>query len=86
MALLSSVVSYSLELTALRRVPARVFGVLMSLSPVAATLAGFVLLDQRLTPLQLGAVACVIVASAGTVLGARQSRPEIAPEDLAQPA
>jgi inner membrane transporter RhtA len=71
-ALLSSVFSYSLELTALRRVPARVFGVLMSLSPVAATLAGFVLLGQRLTPLQLVAVACVIVASAGTILGARQ--------------
>jgi inner membrane transporter RhtA len=71
-ALLSSVFSYSLELTALRRVPARVFGVLMSLSPVAATLAGLVFLSQRLSALQLLAVACVIVASAGTILGARQ--------------
>jgi inner membrane transporter RhtA len=70
-ALLSSVFSYSLELTALRRLPARVFGVLMSLSPVAATLAGLVLLGQRLSPLQLVAVLCVIVASAATILGAR---------------
>jgi inner membrane transporter RhtA len=71
-ALLSSVFSYSLELTALRRLPARVFGVLMSLSPVAATLAGLVFLGQRLSALQLVAVLCVIVASAGTILGTRQ--------------
>ena len=70
-ALLSSVFSYSLELTALRRLPARVFGVLMSLSPVAATLAGLVLLGQRLTPIQFVAVLCVVVASGGTILGAR---------------
>ena len=70
-ALLSSVFSYSLELTALRRLPARVFGVLMSLSPVAATMAGFVLLGQHLSPVQLVAVLCVIVASAATILGAR---------------
>lgn len=71
-ALLSSVFSYSLELTALRRLPARVFGVLMSLSPVAATLAGLVLLGQRLSPLQMVAVLAVIVASAGTILGTRE--------------
>ena len=70
-ALLSSVFSYSLELTALRRLPARVFGVLMSLSPVAAILAGLVLLGQRLSPLQIVAVLCVVVASGGTILGAR---------------
>ena len=70
-ALLSSVFSYSLELTALRRLPARVFGVLMSLSPVAAILAGLVLLGQRLSPLQILAVLCVVVASGGTIVGAR---------------
>ena len=68
-AVLSSTVNYSLELSALRRVPARTFGVLMSLSPVAATLAGFLVLGQRLSVVQLGAIACVIAASAGTVLG-----------------
>lgn len=69
-ALLSGLVPFSLELVALRRVPARVFGVLMSLSPAAATLSGFVILDQRLTVVQLVAMAMVITASAMTVRGA----------------
>ena len=47
----------------------------MSLSPVAATLAGLVFLSQRLSALQLVAVLCVIVASAGTILGARERLP-----------
>lgn len=73
-ALLSSVVNYSLELTALRSVPARTFGVLMSLSPVAATFAGFLVLGQHLGVVQLVAIACVILASAGTVLGSSRRR------------
>ena len=68
-AVMSLTVNYGLELSALRRLPARTFGVLMSLSPVAATLAGFAVLHQRLTVLELVAVACVVTASAGTVLG-----------------
>ena len=64
-----STVNYALELSALRRLPPRTFGVLMSLSPVAATFAGFAVLHQRLTWLELVAVACVVTASAGTVLG-----------------
>lgn len=63
--LLSSVVPYSLEMVALRTLPARVFGVLMSLGPAAAALAAAVLLGEWLTPLQLLAVACVTAASAG---------------------
>lgn len=70
-ALLSGLVPFSLEITALRHVPPRVFGVLMSLSPAAATLSGFVILSQRLTGWQLVAMAMVIVASAATVLGAK---------------
>ncbi|WP_017598418.1 EamA family transporter [Nocardiopsis lucentensis] len=62
---LSSVVPYSLELTALRRMPPRVFGVLMSLQPAAAALVGLVLLGELLTVWQWLAVACVIVASVG---------------------
>lgn len=68
-ALLSGLVPFSLDVLALRHVPQRVFGVLMSLSPAAATLSGFVLLDQRLGAVQLLAVVMVIVASAATVLG-----------------
>ncbi len=47
-ALLSSVIPYSLETEALRRMPARVFGVLMSLEPALAALAGFLVLSQGL--------------------------------------
>ena len=63
---LSSVVPYTLELNALRRIPPRVFGVLMSLQPAAAALVGLVLLGELLTVWQWLAVACVIVASAGS--------------------
>jgi inner membrane transporter RhtA len=64
-ALMSSVVPYALELTALRTLASRVFGVLMSLEPAAAALAGLVVLGQVLSPLQVLAVALVVVASVG---------------------
>jgi inner membrane transporter RhtA len=64
-ALASSVLPYSLELEALRRLPEAVFGVLMSLDPAVAALAGFVLLDQDLGGRELLAIAMVVVASAG---------------------
>nr|WP_221459266.1 EamA family transporter [Streptomonospora salina] len=62
---LSSVVPYTLELQALRRMPPRVFGILMSLEPAAAALVGLVLLGQFLTLWQWLAVACVVAASVG---------------------
>ena len=64
-ALASSVLPYSLELVALRRLPEAVFGVLMSLDPAVAALAGFVVLGQDLGARDLVAIAMVIVASAG---------------------
>lgn len=64
-ALLSSVIPYTLESESLRRLPARVFGVLMSLEPAVAALAGFVVLGQRLSARDLVAVALVICASVG---------------------
>jgi inner membrane transporter RhtA len=64
-ALASSVLPYSLELAALRRLPAAVFGVLMSLDPAVAALAGFVVLDQALGVRELVAIAMVVAASAG---------------------
>ncbi len=64
-AILSSVLPYSLELEALRRLPEAVFGVLMSLDPAVAALIGFVVLDQALGPRDLLAIAMVVVASAG---------------------
>ena len=73
-ALLSSVLPYSLELIALRRLSARVFGVLLSLEPAVAALAGLVVLGQRLTRAQLVGLVCVMAASA-LVLGARDRTP-----------
>jgi inner membrane transporter RhtA len=73
-ALLSSVVPYGAELAALRRIPTRVFGVLMSLQPAAAAVAGLLVLSQRLGPRELTALVLVSVASAGVTLGRRESR------------
>ena len=71
-ALLSSAIPYSLELEALRRMPKRVFGVLMSLEPAIAALAGFVVLSQDLGVRELVAIALVVTASAGVSLETRQ--------------
>lgn len=76
--LLSSVIPYSLELEALRRMPARVFGVLMSLEPAVAALVGMALLGEILTGRQWVAICCVVVACAGATRG--QKDPPEAPE------
>lgn len=74
-ALLSAAVPYSLELTALRRLPVRVVGVLQSLEPVAAGVAGLALLGELLTPVQWLATGCITVASVGAVT--RRDRPPV---------
>ena len=70
-ALLSSVIPYSAELEALRRMPPRVFGILMSLEPAMAALIGLVVLRESLHVSQWIAVMCVVAASAGATRGAR---------------
>ena len=70
--LLSSIIPYSLELEALRRIPARVFGIWMSLEPAVAALVGLVVLGQELTPREWLAVGCVMAACAGAARGARE--------------
>lgn len=69
-AILSSVIPYTLELEALRRMPAGVFGVLMSLEPAAAALAGFIVLDEGLATREVVAIALVVAASAGAARNA----------------
>jgi inner membrane transporter RhtA len=64
-AMLSSAVPYSLELEALRKLPARVFGVLMSLEPAVAAMVGFIVLGERLGMRALAAVLLVTVAAIG---------------------
>lgn len=63
--LLSSVIPYTCELVALRSLRPATFGILMSLEPAAAALAGLVVLGELLTPVQLAAMACVVAASVG---------------------
>ncbi|WP_225828654.1 EamA family transporter [Streptomyces naphthomycinicus] len=70
-ALLSSVIPYSLDLEALRKVPPHVFGILMSLEPAMAALIGLVVLHESLHWSQWIAVLCVVAASAGATRGSR---------------
>jgi inner membrane transporter RhtA len=70
-ALLSSVIPYSAEFEALRLMPEHVFGVLLSLEPAVAALAGYLLLDQTLGARELAGIAFVIAATAGAVAGTR---------------
>lgn len=67
LALLSSVIPYSLEFRALRRIPPKVFGILMSLEPAIAAAAGHIVLSEELHAVQWIAVLCVVVASLGIV-------------------
>lgn len=69
--LLSSVVPYSAELAALRTLPAATFGVLMSLEPAAAALAGLLVVGEELAPVQWAAIVCVVVASVGATRATR---------------
>ncbi len=71
MAMLASVVPYSLELAAMRRAPKRVFGILLSLEPAVATMAGWLLLGQQAPAVALAAVVIVVAASMGSALGSR---------------
>ncbi len=73
-ATLSSALPYSLELISLRHLDPRVFGILLSLEPAAAALAGFVVLGQLLAPLQVGGMALVVLASATVTLTQRRRK------------
>jgi inner membrane transporter RhtA len=76
--LLSSIIPYTLELEALRRVPARVFGIWMSLEPAVAALVGLVMLGEALAVSEWAAIVCVMAACAGAARGS--ARASQAPE------
>ncbi|HXT36146.1 MAG TPA: EamA family transporter [Chloroflexota bacterium] len=63
---LSTVIPFSLEHAALKRLPAQVFGVLMSLEPAVAALVGVILLHQALGLRALLALVGVTLASVGS--------------------
>ena len=74
---LSSAVPYSLDLLALRRLRTAVFGVLTSLNPAAAALAGFVVLAELPPHRQLVGIALVVLASVGVTASGRWHRPRV---------
>jgi inner membrane transporter RhtA len=69
-AVLSSAIPYTLEMEALRRMPVGVFGVMMSIEPAMAALAGFLVLDEGLATRELVAILLVVAASAGAARNA----------------
>jgi len=72
-AVLSSAFPYFLELVALRLVRASTYGVLLSIEPAAAALAGFLILSQRLTSDEVAAIVAVMIAAAGASWSAGRS-------------
>jgi inner membrane transporter RhtA len=77
-AVLSSTIPYAFELIALRRLPAAVFAILMSLAPATAALAGFIFLGQHMTVLEVLGIALVIAASMGAVRSSARAAKEAA--------
>jgi len=81
---LSSAVPFLADLLALRRVPARFFGLFMSVNPVLAALAGLVVLGQALGWVEWAAIAAIVAANTVSVLAAArhtQSFPDTARDD-----
>ncbi|MDG0815216.1 EamA family transporter [Bdellovibrio svalbardensis] len=74
-AILSSALPYSLEMMALRSIPEKTFGVLMSLEPAFAALMGLLFLSENLNGTQWLAIFCVMAASAGSSLTAHNVTP-----------
>jgi inner membrane transporter RhtA len=73
--LLSTALPYSLEMEALRRLPSRVFSILLSLSPAIASLMGFLILHENLTWRDLLAIVLISAASVGVILFQRDTTP-----------
>ncbi|MFG2093302.1 DMT family transporter [Streptomyces sp. NPDC048612] len=72
---LSSAVPFLADLLALRRVPARFFGIFMSVNPVLAALVGLVVLDQTLRGIEWLAVAAIVLANAVSILAGPRPAP-----------
>ncbi|ATB44600.1 EamA family transporter [Corallococcus macrosporus] len=70
-AVLSSALPYSLEMYALKALPTRTFGILMSVEPALAALSGLLLLNERLSGTQWAAIGCIVLASVGSAATSR---------------
>jgi inner membrane transporter RhtA len=71
----SSAIPYSMDMIALKRLPTRTFGILMSLEPAVASVSGLLLLGEGLSTRQMIAIACVMVASLGSTASASKMPP-----------
>jgi len=78
-ALLSSALPYSLEMIALRHIPERTFGVMLSAEPAIGAIAGMVILHEQLSGLQWFAIGCIVIASIGALLTTEADNPIATP-------
>jgi len=78
-ALLSSALPYSLEMIALRHIPERTFGVMLSAEPAIGAIAGMVILHEQLSGLQWFAIGCIVIASIGALMTTESDNPIITP-------
>ncbi|CAO1650318.1 EamA family transporter [Parasphingorhabdus sp. NYA22] len=78
-ALLSSALPYSLEMIALRHIPERTFGVMLSAEPAIGAIAGMFILHEQLSGLQWFAIGCIVIASIGALLTTESDNPIITP-------
>ena len=72
-AVLSSILPYSLEMLALSRLPRKVFGIVVSAGPAVGALAGFFVLGEVLTAVQWAAIGLIVVATGGSAATAGRS-------------
>lgn len=80
-AIVSSALPFSLERVALRQIPRRAFGVLVAAEPAVGAMAGLILLGEMLSARQALAIACVILASVGSVLWSGDEAVHALPDD-----
>jgi inner membrane transporter RhtA len=76
-AILSSAFPYSLEMVALKKLPAHTFGILMSMEPAVAAISGLLFLSEKLAALQWVALGLIILASAGSAASAKAPEPQL---------
>lgn len=81
-AAVSSALPISLEMMALKRLPQEAFGILTSMEPAVAALLGLFMLDEHLSALQWLAIACIMLAAAGSSLTARRVVPQSPPAEV----
>ena len=79
-AIFSSALPYSLEMVALRAIPKRTFGVVLSAEPAVGALAGLIILHEHLTGQQWLAIAAIVAASVGAIATTRE--PQTGPEPV----